>query len=264
MRIVLVLFLAVFGAAVFSPAHAFENGVAFKECPECPEMIPIPPGSFLMGDDKGRAEEKPALKVTISRRFAMAVSPTTFDQWEACLAAKACTQVPNDHDWGRGSQPVINITWEDAKGYAAWLSKITGAVYRLPTEAEFEYANRAGTATNYWWGDEVGVNKVNCRFCGSKWSGDRASPVRSFAPNPFGLYDSSGDVWEWTLDCWFPDHKDAPTDGLAHDKADCGSRVTKGGAWYYVPQLARSAARVRQIAKLWSYTVGFRVLREMQ
>ncbi|MBF0093781.1 MAG: SUMF1/EgtB/PvdO family nonheme iron enzyme [Alphaproteobacteria bacterium] len=256
-----VLFVAL---AISFPARAFEPGEVFQECPQCPEMVVIPPGSFVMGDDNGRKEERPAVNVTIAYPFAMAVNETTFDQWQACLDAKACTHVPDDHEWGEGKQPVINVPWEAAKGYAAWISSLTGATYRLPSEAEYEYANRGGTTTNYWWGDEIGENRVNCRFCGSKWSGDRAAPVRSFTPNPFGLYDITGNVWEWTLDCWHPDHQGAPTDGSARDKPKCGGRVTKGGAWYYVPQLARSVARVRQISNLWSYTVGFRLVREIK
>ena len=191
---------------------------------EGPAMVVLPTGRFRMGaldgDGDGYSAERPVHTVTISRRIAMGQYPVTFEDYdryaENCGFLKALfVKKPDDFGWGRGRMPVINVSWEDAKAYAAWLSEQTGKRYRLPSESEWEYAARAGTETAYSWGNEIGVNRANCNVFGTKWSGRRTSPVGSFAPNGFGLYDMHGNVWEWVEDRWYENYEGAPSDGSA-------------------------------------------------
>ncbi|MEO5375831.1 MAG: formylglycine-generating enzyme family protein [Alphaproteobacteria bacterium] len=265
MRVWIAAAFALSCAHVPLSARALETGEVFQDCPDCPEMVVVGAGSFIMGSDAA-PEQRPPVAVTIARPFALATTETTFDLWEACVAGGGCAKIPDDHGWGRGRQPVINISWDEANAFTRWLSKLTGATYRLPTEAEWEYAARAGTTTAYWWGDHVGDGKANCRKCNAEWGGRQSAPVASFPANPFGLYDLNGNVWEWVADCWTPNHKNAPTDGSAavDPKGECRERTAKGGAWYYYEMQARPSSRARHVAGQWSYTVGFRVLREMK
>jgi formylglycine-generating enzyme required for sulfatase activity len=139
---------------------------------------------------------------------------------------------------------VINVTWNDAQGYVAWLTQMTGKSYRLLTEAEYEYAARAGTQTTYPWGGDIGKNNADCKQCGSKWDNKQPAPVGSFAPNGFGLYDMAGNVWEWTDDCYFASYSGAPTDGSAWiATGGCNDRVVRGGAWDRESETLRSAGR---------------------
>ncbi|MGE5546269.1 MAG: formylglycine-generating enzyme family protein [Solirubrobacterales bacterium] len=199
---------------------------ADHSCPSCPTMVAIP----------------------APRPFRMSRTEITFDQWEACAAEGACRAERDDHGWGRGTRPVINVSYADAQDYAAWLSRKSGQACRLPTEAEWEFAARAGTSTAYWWGDDPAAGLANCRDCG-------ASPVYgtlpagSFPPNPFGLYDMNGNVWEWTSDCW-----------AERGRKDCSQRVIKGGSWYYFHANARADARARNAANQGSYNVGIRMV----
>lgn len=257
-----IVFVAVVACLAAMPAGAWDAGQVFRDCDRCPEMTVLPAGEFQMGG-AGRGQG-PLHTVTIARPFALASAETTFDEWQACVDGGGCGDVPDDHTWGRGRMPVINITWEQANDYAAWLSRTTGATYRLPSEAEWEFAAQGGKTTPFWWGEEPGSGMANCRQCGTQWSGRQTAPGRSFPPNPYGIYDMNGNLWEWVADCWFPTHEGAATDGSARDAPDCQRRVSKGGAWYYVPILSHAASRAPQIAQLWSYTVGFRVLRELQ
>jgi formylglycine-generating enzyme required for sulfatase activity len=169
----------------------------------------------IADDRKGSRRQRRALhNVTIARPFAVSKFEQTFAEWNACIADGGCEQhEASDEGWGRGRQPVINITWNDAKSYAAWLSKVTGKSYRLLTEAEYEYAARSGTQTTYPWGDEIGKNNASCNGCGSQWDGINPAPVGSFAPNRFGLYDMVGNVWEWVEDCGRSDYAGATDDG---------------------------------------------------
>ncbi len=175
-------------------------------------------------------------------------------------------KLPDDGRWGRGRRPVINVTWDDAQSYAAWLSEKAGRRYRLPTEAEWEYAARAGTAMPYWWGNEVGRSRANCRGCGSEWDDKETAPVGSFAPNPFGVYDTAGNVWEWAQDCYHESYRGAPADGSAWLETvggDCVRRVVRGGSWGDFPRGVRSAYRIW----LWSVdavgNLGFRLARAL-
>jgi formylglycine-generating enzyme required for sulfatase activity len=281
------------------------RGRIFRDCPQCPEMVEIEPGSFLMGtplEETGRNYyEAPRHLVTISQPFAVGRYAVTFDEWDACAAAGPpsrpqaqstpprqtpsgleqqlsssyaqsqksglrgiCRQSPSDQGWGRGRRPVINISWDDAKEYVAWLSSTTGKSYRLLTEAEREYAARAGTTTAYPWGDTIGKGNANCLGCGGEWDGKQTAPVGSFAPNGFGLYDMSGNVWEWIEDCSPPSYAGAPTDGSAWPApADCSVRVRRGGSWDDVPRNLRSASRIWLPTDIRYYNVGFRVARTL-
>jgi formylglycine-generating enzyme required for sulfatase activity len=244
---------------------ALKPGDVFHECGNCPEMVVVPAGSFMMGSppsEKNRAAtEGPPHRVTIAKPFAVSKFEQTFAQWDACIADGGCEpHEGTDEGWGRGRQPVINVTWSDAKSYVAWLSKTTGKPYRLLTEAEYEYAARAATQTAYPWGDEIGKNNANCNGCGSQWDGNNPAPVGSFAPNRFGLYDMVGNVWEWVEDCLRSDYAGAPDDGSAWIAGDvCDGRVVRGGSWFSTPQNVRSAARSGDAADNRSDVLGFRV-----
>lgn len=259
---------AIFAAAVALAAGAWaatahKGGEVFRDCEACPEMVVIPAGSFVMGRDGRHEYEAPAHTVTIAKPFAIGRFEVTFNEWEACVKESGCAAVPDDHKWGRGRRPAINVTWDEARGFASWLSRKTGKRYRLPSEAEWEWAASAGTRTEYWWGDEVGKDLANCRDCGSQWSKKGTGPVGSFQPNPFGLFDTAGNVWEWTADCWNPSHAGAPADGSARLDGDCNSRVMRSGSWYYIAKNISSTWRFKNLAAGKSYGIGLRVARDL-
>ena len=192
-------------------------GSEFRECAvACPFMVIIAVGKSTMGspeDEPGRTKgEHPRYEMTIAKPFAVSKYEVTFDQWDACVAAAACPRVMDA--WGRGNMPVINVSWGDAKQYVAWLSRLTGKEYRLLSEAEWEYAARAGAKTRYSWGDEPGMGNANCSGCGGAWTLQTA-PVGSFRPNAFGLHDMEGNVWEWVDDIWYDSHQGTPANGAA-------------------------------------------------
>jgi len=165
---------------------------------------------------------------------------------------------------GRGVKPVINVSWDDAQEYVAWFSGMTGKTYRLLSEAEFEYAARAGTQTAYSWGDEIGQGNANCVSCGSKWDGRETSPAGSFEPNAFGLYDMHGNVNSWTEDCIHNDYNGAPQDGSAWlADGDCGRRVFRGGSWYDDPRSLRAASPDWTASASRNVGLGFRVGRTL-
>ena len=168
-----------------------------------------------------------------------------------------------DSGFGRGQQPVINVGWDDAQTYVAWLSKMTGQPYRLLTEAEWEYAARAGTTTAYYWGDDIGKGNANCNACGSKWDNQQTSPVGSFAANQFGLYDMVGNVFQWVQDCYHGNYNGAPTDGSEWTGGDCSSRVERGGSWGNLPRNLRSAVRFGGSPGFRNNVLGFRVGRTL-
>jgi formylglycine-generating enzyme required for sulfatase activity len=208
--------------------------------------------------------EKPPHKVNIARPFALGRYAVTFEEWDACVAAGGCNGYkPKDQGWERRRRPVINVSWDDAQAYAKWLSGRTGQTYRLPSEAEREHAARARTDTRYFWGDDIGRGNANCIGCGSQWDGKQTAPVGSFKPNPFGLYDMHGNVWEWAQDCYVDNYKAAPTDGRAVETSGCVSRVLRGGSWYYNPRGLRSAFRYvdRPVNRYLSF--GFRLARTL-
>jgi formylglycine-generating enzyme required for sulfatase activity len=224
---------------------------SFKECTDCPEMIAVPAGSFLMGSPVGQGDndEHPQHNVSFAKPFAIAKYELTFDQWDGCVGHGDCAPHVSDSGWGRGWQPAINVSWDDAQSYVAWLSRITGKEYRLLSEAEYEYAARAGAQTVYPWGDHHAVTALaNCEGCGSQWDGKQTAPVGSFAANEFGLYDMVGNVLEWVEDCYHGSYVGAPTDGLHWIVAcqDDHLRIERGGSWEINLSEVRSARTVRQ------------------
>jgi formylglycine-generating enzyme required for sulfatase activity len=240
----------------------------FKECSNCPEMVVVPAGSFRMGSpasEPGRgADEGPQHTVTFARQFAVGQFELTFDEWDACVADGGCNGYkPSDQGWGRGRRPVINVSWNDAKVYIAWLSNKTGKTYRLLTETEYEYAARAGTQTAYPLGNSIGRNNANCNGCGSQWDFKQTAPVGSFAANGFGLYDMVGNVWQWTEDCYHESYSGAPADGSAWTSGDCSRRVVRGGSWGISWGVLRSAFRFRFTSGDQGSSLGFRVGRTL-
>jgi formylglycine-generating enzyme required for sulfatase activity len=246
------------------PADEGSPGRVFRDCPDCPEMVVVPAGSFLMGSNDGGADEKPVHQVTIAKPFAVGKFDVTFAEWDACVSTGGCKYKPEDKGWGRSTRPVINVSWNDAtKEYLPWLSRKTGKTYRLLTEAEWEYAARAGTTTIYSWGNDIGKGNANCDGCGSKWDGEQTAPVGLFKPNIFGLYDMQGNVWQWLQDCYHDSYLGAPTDGSAQQSVVCYSRVLRGGAWNKYPHYLRSALRISNFSHFRYYDLGFRVGRSL-
>jgi formylglycine-generating enzyme required for sulfatase activity len=240
---------------------------SFRECAkDCPEMVVIPAGSFVMGSpdsEKNRsANEGPQHMVSFGKSFAVSKFDVTFADWDACTSAGGCPLI-GDSGFGRGTEPVMNVNWNDAQGYVTWLSKMTGRRYRLLTEAEWEYVARAGTTTAYFWGDEIGNGNASCNGCGSQWDNLQISPVGSFKPNAFGLYDTSGDVWQWVEDCYNENYVGAPTDGSAWIVADCNLRVNRGGSWDANPAYLRSSYRARDSIFDRNWYGGFRIGRTL-
>jgi formylglycine-generating enzyme required for sulfatase activity len=246
-----------------------KSGEAFRECTkDCPEMIVVPAGDFLMGSpvtEKGHDDERAQHRVLITRRFAASKFEVTFADWDACVSAAGCPRAgrATDAGWGRDKQPVIYVSWDDAQQYAAWFSRMTGKTYRLLTEAEWEYAARAGTTTAYSWDDEIGKNNANCNGCGSQWDNRQPAPVGSFIPNAFGLYEMLGNVSEWVQDCYHGNYKGAPTDGSAWTEGECTRRVVRGGRWVNNPDLVRSASRDWGSTNNRSGSLGFRLGRTL-
>jgi formylglycine-generating enzyme required for sulfatase activity len=254
--------------------HALKPKDVFKECSAeqgkdyCPQMVVLAAGSFVMGspdtEPGHQPSEQPQHQVTIARSFAVSKDELTFDQWDTCVDYGDCPQGITDSGWGRGSQPVINVTWGDAQRYVAWLAKTTGKPYRLLTEAEYEYAARAGSTMVYPWGDDIGLNNANCKGCGSRWDNTQTAPVGSFAANGFGLFEMIGNVWEWVEDCVNENYQGAPTDGSAWTKdGDCKTRIVRGGSWNNTPVNLRSANRVGTSVGFRDNLLGFRIARTL-
>ncbi|WMP16996.1 formylglycine-generating enzyme family protein [Thiothrix lacustris] len=230
-----------------------------------PDMVDIPAGTFTMGCDGKRDDveggcsddEKPAHEVTLDA-FKMAKTEVTFDQWDACEKAKACPHA-EDQGWGRGNRPVINVSWDDiTQKYIPWLNQETGKHYRLPTEAEWEYAARGGADTAYPWGNAIGKGNANCdnSSCGDKF--EYTAPVGSFAANGYGLQDMNGNVYEWVLDTWHDNYNGAPVDGSAWESGTY--RVLRGGAWGSNARLVCSALRTLYMPDDRFYAYGFRLV----
>ncbi len=241
-------------------------GETFKDCTNCPEMVVVPAGSFTMGSPSSEPErfdsEGPQHEVRIAKPFAVGRFEVTFAEWDACVADGGCGGYkPRDRGWGRGSRPVIYVSWNDAKAYVKWLSDKTHKEYRLLSEAEWEYVARAGTQTRYFWGNSVGRNHANCDGCGSRWDDKQTAPVGSFRPNGFGLYDTAGNVWEWVEDCEHGSYKDAPTDGSAWLTGNCASRAVRGGSWSFNARSVRAAGRDASDRESRYFNIGFRCAR---
>ena len=231
--------------------------------PFVPEMITLPRGKFLMGypQDEPGHEDEDSLQHTVHITYAFAVGkyPITFDQWDACVKTGGTTHKPDDAGRGRGSRPVIKVSWDDIQLYLRWLWEVTGETYRLLSEAEWEYAARAGSQTTSSFGDDEKELDRYAWF--SENSGDKTHPVGEKQPNAFGLHDMHGNVWEWTQDCWNDNYNGAPTDGSAWTTGDWHMRVTRGGSSFNNTRDLRSAIRSWLTAANRYYYLGFRVAR---
>jgi formylglycine-generating enzyme required for sulfatase activity len=252
----------------------------FEDCAACPTMVVLPAGLFQMGAqpaDNGNPWEGPAHAVTIARPFAIGKHEVTAAQWRACVDAKACPAAPPGPASGDATKaPVVNVNFADAHAYAAWLMQATGRRYRLPSEAEWEYAIRAGTATaRYWGGDRT-------KQCGYGNGADQAAlgfdaklqvvecndgrptlaPVGSFQANAWGLFDMAGNAWEWTQDCWRDGYAGAPVDGSALEAGACDRRVIRGGSWRARPNSLRSFGRGHSAPGIRGDDLGLRVVAE--
>lgn len=232
-----------------------------------PVLIRIPAGSFTMGDDSNM-HTAPAHKVTLNKAFAMSKYEITFAEYDAFAQATG-KALPGDNGWGREDRPVIHVSWDDANAYAQWLSKTTGKKYRLPTEAEWEYAARAGSANKFWWGDseQDAKGKANCRRgCLSNFSGlfgSKTAPVGSYAPNAFGLYDTAGNVSEWVQDCYEENYANANANGSTREEKQCQGRVVRGGSTKDNVQRLTTSARDNIPAGYVTETLGFRLVMEL-
>ena len=240
------------------------------DAPWCPELVVVPAGSFLMGSpetEEGHDPgEGPQHDVRFARPFAMGRYPVTFEEYDH-FCDETGREPPPDQGWGRGRRPVINVSWEDATAYCAWLGQRTGQAYRLPSEAEWEYACRAGTTTPFWTGATISTEQANFdgNFVygpgGTGVSREQTTPVGTFAANPWRLHDMHGNVWEWCQDCWHEGYAGAPADGSASLQGDCSLRVVRAGSWADRPTVLRSANRGRVEPDDRHYFLGFRVSR---
>lgn len=236
-------------------------GSVFRDCDRCPDLVVIAPGAFDMGSDDFETE-KPVHRAVITKPFAMGRFEVTLAQWDACVADGACTGRPSGQDRGQENLPAAELSWHDAVAYVEWLGRVSGQVYRLPTETEWEYAARGGTATAFWWGADVGVGFSNCRGCGGN-GGRRAAAVGAYRPNPFGLFDTAGNVAEWVADCWADSYRDVQSEASRRATGACKQRVVRGGSFDSGPRYVRSASRFPYDPDLRYYANGLRVLREL-
>jgi formylglycine-generating enzyme required for sulfatase activity len=280
---------------------AYSQPASFRDCPaaeNCPEMVAIPasPPGTLIGSpatEDGRLGSEAQHPVTV-QAFALGKYEVSVAEYMACVTAGGCAhpewaEPGGTHNIETGSgvtyksmaasikgdaQPVVGVSWHNATAYATWLSSKTGKTYRLPSEAEWEYAARAGTSTRFWWGDEVAPsNRVMacCRGCGSEQDGKGLFPVTAFQANPFGLHNVNGNVWEWVADFYCEDFAKTPADGTPQSKiAACEEpkpyddlRVFRGGSCFYEPRQMRSSMRLRNTPDFRNQTVGFRIARTL-
>ncbi len=294
------MLLAAAMALLAHPAGAagkrVKAGERIKECRSCPELVVLPAGEFMMGSPESEPErdpDEPQHRVAIKRAFAIATTQVTWNQWEACVRDNWCegaeidralrsnadgSRNPNYKDYGRGTRPAVGMSWYDAQRFVGWLNWKTGHddLYRLPSEAEWEYAARAGTTTPYPWGATIDYNRGNFGKPGhgergphaegaDRW-GNETAPVGSFPPNAWGLHDMHGNVFEWTQDCYEADMKNAPVDGSASTEGDCSVRVFRNGTFTSNPYMHRSARRGAPYAantRGRDY-LGFRVARSLE
>jgi formylglycine-generating enzyme required for sulfatase activity len=283
-------------ALTIAPAPAQDR--EFKECSNCSEMVGIPAGKFIMGSpasEPGRFDSEGPQRIILVKAFALAKYDVTSEEYlnflratgyqpEPCntllnmrwrVPSKGYAYPPYDEEPGRW--PASCISWKDAQAYIAWLNAEVRAArpnlpnrsgpYRLPSEAEWEYAARAGTTTVRWWGDAIGAGNANCNGCGSPYDFRTLSNVDSFKPNAFGLYGMLGNVWQWTADCWHKSYLGAPADARPWTEKNCTRHVLRGGSWDNVPVFVRSAARTGGEGNGsefdYSTLAGFRVARDL-
>ncbi len=238
-------------------ADSLTTGFVFRDAEDLPEMVVIPAGEFMMGSDR-QTYEKPIHRVSITRPFALGRYPVTFDEFERFVNNSGYNYVFDDMGWGRERRPVVNISWNDAKAYCRWISERTNMCYRLPSEAQWEYAARAGTTTNCYWGDDPWQNQANFVGSGSAWSGEKSAPVGSFPPNRWGLYDMLGNVWEWCEDQWNINYQDAPINGSAwYGGSD--RRVLRGCCAFDHEDRISVSSRRDDVADYALRSIGFRL-----
>lgn len=216
-----------------------------------------------MGSNSDDLSERPAHKVSIGEPFAIGKYEVTTEQWNACVDAGVCQRVSTDASRA-GNSPVRDVSWDDAQQYVKWLSKVSGKAYRLPTEAEWEFAERGGTTTRHWWGEQMRNGSANCKGCGEPWRPDAPANAGSFAANPYGLYDMNGSVWEWVSDCWHNSYKGAPSNGKSWDEQDCRVHVIRGGSWRDGPDYMLSSTRFKYGASVRYSQNGFRIARSLK
>lgn len=275
------------------PTAPVQPGRSFRDCAQCPEMVMLPAGHFMMGTDVAEAErerlpaqfaasERPRHPVRVSQPFALGKSHVTRGEYARFAQATGRGALGSCRVWtgakfephpGRSwrdpgflqsdRDPAVCVSWDDAKAYAAWLAKLTGKAYRLPTEAEWEYAARAGTTAPRWWGETAPNGYANCRGCGGVWDNQRTSPAASFPPNPFGLYDMLGNAWQWVEDCWAENYRKAPSEASVAFAAGgaCATHAMRGGSWVIVPSYLHAGLRILDDAGERNADVGFRVAR---
>lgn len=257
---------------------------AIWDCEHCPVLVKIPSGEFMMGGNQGAAdtasENQPQHSVSV-KGFALAAFELTIEEFaifndasgynatgDGCFGFLGKSQSLNWRDTRfpqTPSQPVTCVSWSDAHAYVQWLSRTTGEPYRLPSEAEWEYAARAESTTSYSWGDEVGNNQANCSNCASVWDFKQTAPVGSFLPNAFGLYDMHGNVWEFVQDCWKDSYDQTPVDGSA-SASNCSSNsaiVIRGGSWADNSNKIFSSFRYGYPRAFRSHTDGIRIARDI-
>jgi formylglycine-generating enzyme required for sulfatase activity len=258
----------VMGPSVLSAAQeqAAKPGAQFTECANgCPTMIVVPAGSYMMGspaiEPDSSPNESPQHQVTIAKPFAVGKTEVTFTQWEHCVAASACRKV-SDNGWGGGDRPVINVGWSDAVRYAEWLAGVTGKPYRLLSEAEWEYAARAGTTTRFSFGaDDTELSRYAWYF---KNAQRKTQPTGTKAANGFGLHDMHGNVYEWVADTWHDNYENAPSDGSVWQEGAAPNRhVVRSGSWFFDAKDLRSASRAGPPSDLEDGNVGFRIARSL-
>ncbi|MDM8563504.1 formylglycine-generating enzyme family protein, partial [Candidatus Marithioploca araucensis] len=224
-----------------------------------PEMVVIPAGQFRMGDvqEGGYKDEQPVHWTSVNH-FAMGRYEVTFEEYDHFAEATG-REKPDDQDCGRGKRPVMNVSWYDANAYAAWLSEQTGKQYRLPTETEWEYAARANTESQYWWDNEIGIKRANCDGWQSQWDNKKTAPVGSFSANAFGLYDTVGNLWEWTCSKYESQYTGKEEECI-NDDNNQSDRVIRGGSLFNKPRDVRTANRnwIRPSVRYYGY--GFRLV----
>ncbi len=237
------------------PDGLFPPGYVFRDCPQCPEMVVVPSGSFSMGSpitEKGRyRNEGPQTTIEVSK-FAIGKYEITQAEWEVCVQLGICQETHSERDTGyaRARSPVTNVSWEDAQIYVLWLSQFTGRSYKLPTEVEWEYAARAGTRTAFSFGSTIDKNQA-------QFNSSESTLVGSFPANPWGLHDMHGNVWEWTSDCYFAKYV------ANQPRNQCALRTLRGGSWVNVaPEHLRSSYRIRGQVHDRNTALGFRVVRD--
>lgn len=238
---------------------------SLRDCKRCPEMIVIKAGSFMMGSNNSDVNEKPKHKVFINKPFALAKFEVTLDQWQACVDDDMCRKTKSLFSLDNEKRyPIQNVSWLDTKNFIEWISEKTGKKYRLPSEAEWEYAARGGGTSRYWWGSSMKPKYVNCKNCNSTWERKKPLPIGSFPANPYGLHDMNGSVSEWVEDCWFNNYYKAPKDGTPRtNKKICTQHVLRGGSWRSVPGNVKSSSRIQYDSQVRYYTNGFRVAKDL-